>query len=209
VLLQLHTFSFEASWLKELDVAVALSTSIITYNNTHSVRVTRCTRMVSRRHLPAEGRVGICGSLIGTGTCFSPIILFSPVSIFPPIVYTQPFIYHQNYVTLPTDSVIKWHTHTKPKLWPKLNIHQHQHRQSAQWTAICRPEQLLERSVPQHYTATYRSQYYRAMTWTDFSHPTRTLPLEGCRVSWYRQLQNANRSVLSSIKRTKTLFYVG
>ena len=113
MLLQLHTFSFEVSWLKELDVSVAISTSIITYNNTHSVRATRCTRMVSRRHLPAEGRVGICGRLTGTGTSFSPIILFSPVSIIPPILYTQPFIYHQNYVTLPTDSAIKWHTHTQ------------------------------------------------------------------------------------------------
>ena len=70
---------------------------------------------------------------------------------------------------------------------------------------ICGPDQLLERSVPQHYTATYRSQYYRTMTWTDFGHPIWILPLEGCRVSWL----DADRSVLPFIKITKTLFCVG
>jgi len=99
--------------------------------------------------------------------------------------------------------------HRQPKLSPKHNVHQHQHRQSVQWTAISRPDQQLERSAPQHYTATYRSQYYRTMTWTDFSYPTSNTSLEGCRVSWYRQLQNANHSILSPIRRTKTVFHVG
>ena len=59
---------------------------------------------------------GICGRLSGTGTGFSAVIPFSPVSNSPPIFYTQPLLCHQNYVTLPTDSVIKWHTHTAKTL---------------------------------------------------------------------------------------------
>jgi hypothetical protein len=74
-------------------------------------------KKVSCRPLPAEGSVQTHGSpygifvrLSGSRTGFPTVLLFSTVSIIPPILYTQSFIYHQNYVTLTTDSIIKWHT---------------------------------------------------------------------------------------------------
>ena len=100
------------------DVSVGISASIITYkNNTHSVWDTRWSLAGQSPASPAEARIQFqgspyrrCGRLSGNGTGFSPVLLFSAVSIIPPILYTQPFTYHQNYVTLPSDSVIKWHT---------------------------------------------------------------------------------------------------
>jgi hypothetical protein len=134
---------------------------------------------------------------------FHSVLLFLPVSILPPILYTQSFIYHQNYENLTTQSVIKWHK--EPQLCPKPNVHQHQYSHLVQWRALCRPDQLLEHSVPQNYTATYRSQYYRTMTWNDWTRPTWTLCLEGCRVIWYRQLENANHCVVVYLKKKNTL----
>jgi hypothetical protein len=123
VLLQWHrywTFSFVSVWLKRHDVSVAISTAIITYNNTHCVRDTTWSQAGHSPASPAGARVQtqgsphrICGRLRGNGTGYCPVILFSPVSIIPSILYTQSFIYDQNYVTLTTDSVIKWYTQSQ------------------------------------------------------------------------------------------------
>ena len=114
MLLQLHTFSFESLWLKRQEVSVAIFPSIITYNNTHSVRDNRCNLDGQSSATPSWGSGpvktkgslnGICGRLSSNGTGFFPLLLFSPVSIILPVFYTQSFIYHQNCATLTTASL--------------------------------------------------------------------------------------------------------
>jgi hypothetical protein len=186
---------------------VVIFTSIITYNNRYSVR--DATRVVSRRLLHADGRFqtngtpyGIIGRLSGPGRGFPlPVPLFSPVSVIPPILYTQSFIYHQNYVTLPTDSVIKWHTDRAKPLNEtycppaatssvgSMNSYM-QTRPAAGTLSTTRLHSNIPTAILQHNAANL------------FQLPNLNSSTRGCRVCWYKQLENTNHSVLS-IKKTK------
>ena len=53
---------------------------------------------------------GFVVNKVAWGQDFVQRYRLSPVSTIPPLLHTHQFIYHRRYVTLATDSVVKWNT---------------------------------------------------------------------------------------------------